>query len=333
MNILLTTACTKGCSFCFAQKNTTQLMTLEDFNKLLDFIQHSQPVPYFKLMGGEPTQHPHFVEFLEEIFKRKLSFGLITNGLYTNPEIMPAILRAIEQKLLKSVLLNISELDQNNNLTKITQTYQALLQLYKTKPDFSLSCALTLNRNKSTTEEVNYVTWLIAQLEIHQLRISIDFQGNNLEDSLLIKNTDYGDKIQKIIQLCLQHEIKPNGDCVVFPCQFSDTFFFQKKLPEFFSNLQTRCSGQEMMPFDVYPDLSYFHCYPARLLGGPTLLDFSNFAEAAQELGIRKQALLATQIAPETCLQCNYDKNNICHSLCLGCKHLSENSPLLSPRA
>lgn len=333
MNILLTTACTKGCSFCFAQKNTPQIMSLENFKKLLDFIQASRPIPYFKLMGGEPSQHPLFTVFMDELIQRQLPFGLITNGLYKDPEILQSITKAITKNSLKSILLNISELDQNNNLEKIKNTYAQYLHLYKTDPLFSLSCALTLNRHKSVEEELAYVQWLTSQLEIHHLRISLDFKGDNLEDSFFINNTVYGDKIQKIIKLCLAQEIKTNGDCVVFPCQFSDKFFFQKKLPEFFTNLNTHCLGQETMPFDVYPDLSYFHCYPARLLGGPNILDFKNFQEASQELGIRKNCLNSTISPPETCKNCNYYKDNICNSLCLGCQKLPETSALLAPRA
>ena len=329
MNILLTTACDKGCSFCFADNSDKQEMTLATFTQLLDFIQKSAPVPFFKLMGGEPTTHPQFVIFVEEILKRNLRFGLITNGLYNDSTIADVLTKAIAQGCLESVLINCSELDVNNNLERMRSNYESVLPLYKTKPTFSLTGALTLSRHKKPEAELAYVVWLIKQLEIHTLRISLDFLGNNSQDTTFINNTIYGDKIKDIVLLCHQHAITPTGDCILLPCLFSDTFFFQKKLPELMKNIRTHCHDAASMPFDIYPNLSYFHCYPGKALGGKNLLAFANYNEAIQELGTRKQALVTTLTTPELCRSCSHYATGRCASLCLGCQQL-ESSPLLS---
>jgi hypothetical protein len=189
---------------------------------------------------------------------------------------------------------------------------------------------VTLNRQKNVEEELAYLRWLTDRFEIHALRISLDFSGNNRDETFFINNKTYGEKIIRIWKFCLEKEIKLSGDCIVYPCQFEDQFVFKKKLPVFLDNFRSLCHTGETVPFDVMPDLSYFHCYPARELSGRNLLEFSSYQEARNELVFRKQALYGQRKAPAICESCP-EYHQGCDSLCLGCTRLD--SALCTPVA
>lgn len=331
MNVLLTTRCNKGCSFCFARdKNKTHHdMSMDNFIKLLDFIQNSAPVPFFKLLGGEPTQHPMFVAFVSEIIKRKLKFGLISNVLYDDPEINNVLTQAIEEGFLLSILINTAEVNIDEKREKLfKKNHNYFLDYYKKTNSFSLANSITFNRKKTCAEEMAYLKFIIDKYEIHSLRISLDFQGTNQKDEFFINNTEYGEKFLKTLQICAAKNIVVNGDCVIYPCMFKDEYVVRKKLPRLIEQINYGCSNNSI-PFDISPDLKYFHCYPANGFSGKSLLDFNNYQEVMRDFAFRKNILMQMNGVTETCQKCKYYQDKTCFSLCLGCSQLT--SPLLQP--
>jgi sulfatase maturation enzyme AslB (radical SAM superfamily) len=102
MNLMINSTCNRSCPYCFARSKVTlpgnQVaapapdMTLENFEKYLDFHVASQ-LTRVKLLGGEPTLHPEFIEFLERAHARGLPSLVLTNGLW--PAKVQAALRSI----------------------------------------------------------------------------------------------------------------------------------------------------------------------------------------------------------------------------------------------
>ena len=329
MNILITTSCSKGCSFCFAKDKNHQAeyMSLANFQKLLDMVQRSTQRPNIKILGGEPTQHPQFGDFIQELETRNIAFSLITNCLW--PEGIQEILDpVIAQGLMQSALVNAAELQGRAVFENFQNNYDYLEKKSREIHSLRVSCGVTFHRDFSVAEEVAYVQWLLDNVVLHQLRISIDFLGENTDDTMLIKNTVYGDKIQAILKLCGTHLIPVSGDCVVYPCMFEDAHFARRILPELAKTIQFTCADYSM-PFDIYPDLSYFHCYPAHCFGGKNILDFQTPEQAMEDMRIRKVALMNMRSIPKDCQDCTWHKHSECAGPCLGCSKLNEKSALL----
>ena len=87
-NIMLTYRCNLRCPYCFANEfvnGRTDEITPENFERALAFVTARRPV-HLGLIGGEPTLHPHFGEFLQRVIEhpRIASATVYTNGIRLN---------------------------------------------------------------------------------------------------------------------------------------------------------------------------------------------------------------------------------------------------------
>ncbi len=302
-------------------------MSLENFTKLIELFKSSkspQPHQQIKLLGGEPTSHLKFLDILNILKSHDLPYGLISNLLFQDPKILEAIKQSIQDGLMRSILANAAELDRENKLALFKNNYNQLLPIAKTNLAFGLSCWITLSRNKTLEQEVAELKFLLENLEFIELRLSLDFLGTLEEDKFFINNKSYGQKIQNILELCLKHQVPINFDCVIYPCIFETEYIYYKKIVQFIKNIKTCCPS---IPFDVFPDMSYIHCYPASNLSGDNILQFESAREAFRDMDFRKKVINYNKNIPEDCQKCSYHQKNECAALCLGCSKLS--SPLL----
>lgn len=84
-NVILTTACNLRCPCCFAGGLTAppaagRGLSAEDFAARLDFLARSG-IDEARLIGGEPTLHPLFTDFVEQARQRFAHVVVFTHGL------------------------------------------------------------------------------------------------------------------------------------------------------------------------------------------------------------------------------------------------------------
>ena len=84
-NIFLTRKCNLKCPYCFADEfvnKANEEISIENFKKAYNFIK-TEKGERLGLIGGEPTLHPHFDDFLDIILEDKDIERCIvyTNGL------------------------------------------------------------------------------------------------------------------------------------------------------------------------------------------------------------------------------------------------------------
>ena len=73
MNTMINTKCNLACSYCFADETMaargyTEDMTMENFIEVLEYHKKSGQTEV-RLLGGEPTIHPLFGDFLDKILE------------------------------------------------------------------------------------------------------------------------------------------------------------------------------------------------------------------------------------------------------------------------
>lgn len=101
MLIKITNFCSLGCSHCM--ENSTikgEHMTEDAFRRALDFTERVEGLAYqiglprrLLLSGGECSEHPEFLKFLDIADQRKFSLFLITNGMWlSNKKIRDRVL-------------------------------------------------------------------------------------------------------------------------------------------------------------------------------------------------------------------------------------------------
>lgn len=83
-NISITRRCRRDCAFCFAaherSRGAVVDMTPAVYEDALAFLERSQ-VADVRMMGGEPTEHPTFTEFVCRALERGLRPTIFTGGL------------------------------------------------------------------------------------------------------------------------------------------------------------------------------------------------------------------------------------------------------------
>jgi len=101
MNILLTNVCNGRCPYCFAsiflkeKAGKKQDLSVENFEKILDFIKKSSPKSGIKLLGGEPTLHSK----LDKILSLTVEKGFKKIYLFSNGILSPNSITIIKKYL------------------------------------------------------------------------------------------------------------------------------------------------------------------------------------------------------------------------------------------
>ena len=112
MLIKTTNMCGMGCSHCFEDSTPAGThMTEETFQRTLAFTRRIESPawkmgipPLVLLSGGECTEHPDILKFIELVYAEKMQPILISNGLWlNNPELRASILRPEWSSLLIQV--------------------------------------------------------------------------------------------------------------------------------------------------------------------------------------------------------------------------------------
>ena len=90
MDISITNWCDKECTFCYRNSSKTgKHMSLEDYKKLIDSAK-DMGVFQVALGGGNPNQHPDFIEILRYTFEQGIIPNYTTNGRGLSKDILVA---------------------------------------------------------------------------------------------------------------------------------------------------------------------------------------------------------------------------------------------------
>ena len=109
-NLTIADVCNLQCPYCFAathmatmqDRSPSAFIALEAFDVMLDFLDRSG-IDQARLIGGEPTLHPHFPELVRRARQRGKAILVFSNGLM--PERVLACLEALAPEVC-SVLIN-----------------------------------------------------------------------------------------------------------------------------------------------------------------------------------------------------------------------------------
>lgn len=332
MNYIITHKCNKGCSYCFAQEKRSALykegadeMTVEQFYTFLMKDKDAN----VKLLGGEPTSHPQFEQFLETVLtKTNKSLNIISNFLFSE-EVMEMLIKYIQLFLQNgrkiTFLVNSSELDLKNRMEVFKRNYTMIYSLlYKFDIEGSMNCGITLEQNKDINFYIRYIDYLLLNLQkIENFRISIEFPGTVSEKKtdMYINDFETGKKIISIVKFLIGKNIPIHLDCVIFPCMFENKEQF-KYVKNFLHTTKFRC-GDGGCPADLFSNGETIYCYPLKDSTGANLNEHKHTAALRANLETQYKILESNIEKPEACKVCRYF-GNICKGPCLGLYAQSE---------
>lgn len=220
MNILLNNYCNLNCEYCFANKviaEQKQEMTLENFKWLLNFLIKSEQ-SQVRLIGGEPTSHPQFKEFVLEALRRPQinSMLVFTNGTFDDRIAYLLYLASFEKEV--ALLINY------NHPNIIGEEKDAIIERNIRKLYPRVKITLGINFYKPN-QDYSYIIDKARKYDIKQIRYSIVVP--NTEERKRINVYDYFidfiPTIKQFIMDCVKLGITPHVDCNNIPlCMLDD---------------------------------------------------------------------------------------------------------------
>lgn len=318
-NLILTESCNKNCKYCFA-RGSHELrpeMSVQMAKALIDRIYEEGD--HVQLLGGEPTIAKNFKEIFDYLMHKQDGNSpvahddyptLITNNLFSE-ELCEFLFEYLEKGYKFSMLLNATELDEQNRFPTFLRNYNRLAQLNVDH----MSVGITIDATRSTRYLVKYVRWLIQNIPTfsHHLRLSAPMPSGT-KTYIPYEHKDIGRKIYKVCKEMVRLHTTGNFDCALSPCLFTEKQYgFVNKYFQSRKFCQKECG-----PRDIYPDGHVIRCYPASAI---RTLPSDNIDYVTDSIykRIPDFSWNYPTYLPEKCENCNYYKMRLCEGPCLGC--------------
>jgi radical SAM protein with 4Fe4S-binding SPASM domain len=307
-NILITNVCYRGCTFCFARQRlgdgakegSTIHMSMENIRYVMDFLDRSHD-KNLRLLGGEPTQHPHFIQIVQEALERKFHVHIFTNGMM--PKKTADFLGALTEEQF-SALCNVSP------QATLTEEQKKDVDYFLSRLGSKGHLGITV-----TSEHIEY-GYLVDTIEKHKLgrkiRVGLaqPIVGVDNEFLSVDKYKTAGKAILAMARDLIKRDIMIGFDCGMTMCMFSE---------EDLGGIMTSSQGFNSVckpVIDIGPNLDVWNCFPLSEVYNTRLEQFANHKEIEEFYTRQLQPYKRFGCMPE-CMTCDYLRRNQCAGGCL----------------
>ena len=312
-NILLTQKCVRSCPYCFAKKQMNEgdagdIIKWEDLVYLADLFIGGG-CREMRFLGGEPTLHPQFADFLAYSLKRGFSVTVFSSGIMSDK--IKDGLRQV-YRTIPEAAKNVSFLCNLN--------------------DPELSPASETRRVEEFLEE--FGAWVMPGFNIYRKDFSLDFLFRyinryglrrsirlGLTHPILRENNSYiaipdmpgiVDRLLGYMPLFNQYDVAPGLDCGFPMCLFSD---------EQLGQLYKATKGSHRFtcgaPVDIGPDMAAWACFPLSGMHRKSVYEFDDYNAMMEYFKASSQSIRheAGGIY-EKCDGCGWRKKGLCDGGC-----------------
>lgn len=119
VDISISNHCSKGCSFCYRDsRENNSFISLDDYTYILDSLQHPVWGNVFQIAigGGEPLEHPDFLDIIDLTHGRNIIPNFTTNGSLLEQHIVEAFSSKVGAVAISSQDINTFDFDKVNIL-------------------------------------------------------------------------------------------------------------------------------------------------------------------------------------------------------------------------
>jgi len=334
LRICITYYCNASCNYCYARglsENFPQNMTIDDFIYLVKWAK-KLGWNQFVFLGGEPTCHPYFNEFINICYKEKIKIILFTNGLFNED-----ILKSLKNQCVEFIVFEYSYAQFNSYIQK--KLFFNNLNYLKDNKIISISSIVDGITEiwKEVIEIAKYFN-----LSVRWSALSCGYNKTSYHENLFYSPRSYGKQLLKILKTSEERKIT---SCVIRPvplCIFDLKEWREiRRLAN--EHIFTRCllgfRGDYTLALTVNPDLSIYPC-STFFVKGPSIHKFKDRESINGYFSQIDRNILSIP-SSDRCVDCNYFKNfkillenekllykkdrlfsnNICQGGCVGFKN------------
>lgn len=256
-NIMINSYCNLKCPYCFADNElsdcSTKNMSLDDFERIIEWHKNNN-MRMIRIIGGEPTLHPEFLEIVCRIMVDDFFEGMhIFSNMSFGRDVKAALLEFASEKKL-SFLPNFNEefvVGPKYEVTKNNIRTFANLGCIKTlgvniyKPDYDFTEFIKM-ANEARVIDIRWT------LTTPHFVVDKDFDVKGYFRS-------FYDTLIRFFKICQENRIPINQDCNSIPmCSFTDEQLSNliRHNPVLFSK-KLACNPV----IDINPQMEVFRCF------------------------------------------------------------------------
>ena len=314
MNLILTTDCQRKCSYCFAKDNQNNPMqfTMDNLVKTMHWLEQEKHIlDRIALLGGEPTIHPQFIEFLEYLLPKKLGILVFTNAMVEDVDIYNKIVGVAVKNRVRDFpqlgfCVNINESKYRTDKEEILQTL-----FFKKLGKVSM---LSFNIFEETFDPYFLIEKINEYSLIKSIRLGIAAPLGNRNNYLKIESFP---KISKKI-VNFMKEVAKQNIFIGFDCGFTRCMFSEEDIQDI-KNLNNNITFDCGPSIDIYPNLEISSCYPMSVVLREKM---ENYESPTHLFSYWQSKFNNYKPIYDKCETCNYFLDLICNG---GCKAYKAN--------
>ena len=272
-NLVINTHCNLHCPYCFGDdyvEDKAKIMSEGTFIKAKEFILGGQSDATVGIIGGEPTLHPQFSEFVINLCKDDRVSKVI---VYTNGILLSNYPKIISESKVK-FLINCNPPDIIGK-EKYSELVSAISQIAR-YPD-RLSLGVNLYKERT---DYSYIYELLEIAKLPRLRVSITVPNNHLKNEPFSYFSYMKPVVLEFFCNLAIRGIIPYFDCNHLPPCFIDSqdlakVEFNKELLLLLQNTLWKTVSCRPV-IDIFPDLTAVRCLGMSESTKVKITDFAN---------------------------------------------------------
>jgi radical SAM protein with 4Fe4S-binding SPASM domain len=309
LGIIPSYRCDRSCGYCkylSLSEDFPQDMTLEEFDKVLDWLERSG-LKHFKFLGGEPTLYPYFKEILEITKKRNFVIDRVFSHLLFDSRLSDYF----DKNIIKEIIVHF----QHSYTAQEYRLFSENIRLLQKR-----RCNIHLKYNiVSIGESYQEFIEFSKSYGIKKVYVSLAIPGYSEDtkfaslDNMMELGRDMFELIKQLYSNGVRAFIYPVLPLCMFE-QEARSFVIKN------ASLKGVCFGRGFISsIRINPDLSIFYCPGIARRAKKKLFDYNNLEEIhSQWDGFLKELIWRPLF--DSCLDCRYFKNKYCHGGCLSYK-------------
>jgi hypothetical protein len=303
-NLCLTTRCQRRCRYCFGAPpewhGRTADMSQGTFEAALLALDRSG-IREARLLGGEPTLHPHFVDWLDLALAKGLRALVFSNGLID--ETLALRIRGYGRDRVTTL---VNAADPGEGTAEERQHMERTLGI--------LGHTALLGR--TVAEPDTPLAFLLDLIDVHGLertiRLGLAHPSLDGRNAWLAPRSYAlaGERIADFIETAAERRIRVEFDCGVVPCMFPPGFTES-------DHCDRERLGKACGPIpDILPDGAAVACFPLASLSQRAPSDYEDLEAVRRWLRSVLEPFRDLGIRPE-CRGCDWKRRGQCQGGCV----------------
>ncbi|MBN1468146.1 MAG: radical SAM protein [Fusobacteriaceae bacterium] len=179
----ITEKCNLKCKHCYQEKLPEELdkeKLLEIIDKITSFNEEKKSKLHINITGGEPLIRKDFFDILDVLHSKKISFGVLTNGILINKENVKRLKNA------KFVQLSVDGVEKTHDFIRGNGNFKKVLNAISILRKERIRVVISFTAHKKNYKEFSKVCKIARKFKVNKIWADrlIPYGSNNVMETL-----------------------------------------------------------------------------------------------------------------------------------------------------